>query len=190
MEWMKFVIELVDKITWPTVIVLSLVILRHPISTLVPLARKLKYKDFEMEFGQELKVVSKKAAGAFPELKHDKRSLLIASAENMPNATILEAWRVVDEKAEALIASTAPDIDLENTDSRYKLMEETLIAHKLVDTKKAKLFSELRQLRNKTAHAAGHQAGKAEAIMYVELCFTLSAHLQRITEKSSQPAHI
>ncbi len=183
MSWMHFIIELLDKLAWPLVVVFSILILREPLSALIRLAKKVKFNDFEVEFSQELKTVSKKAEGAFPELKQDKKSILIASVENFPNSAILGAWKAVDEAAESLITSKRSDVDL-NINTRYKLIENILVKGNIIDTKKGKLFNELRQLRNKVAHASGYEVGKAEAIQYVELCFKLVGHLNVLTRPS------
>lgn len=183
MDRMQFTIELIDKLIWPAVIVFCIVSLKKPITKLLPLAKKLKYKDFEVEFGQELKQVAKKAEVAFPELKQDKKATLIATAENLPNAAVLQAWQVVDEATEILIKAKNEVIDL-TSPTRYKLMEDILINTNIIDTKKGKLFRELRVLRNRVAHADGFEVGKVEAIQYIELCFKLLAHLQELTQET------
>ncbi|MGS0691378.1 hypothetical protein [Shewanella sp. 30m-9] len=180
MSWMQFTIELIDKLIWPTMLVFAVVSLKRPISTLIPLAKKLKFKDLEVEFGQGLKAVTQQAEGVFPELKTDKKTRLIASANHLPNSAIIEAWEQVDLAAELLIKSHCDNITLDKN-TRYKHIENILISEQLINTKQGKLFSELRQLRNKVAHAVSYEVGKAEAIQYIELCFKLIEHLHGLT---------
>ncbi len=182
---MQFFVELVDKLVWPCVVVFGFITLKKPLASLLPLATKFKYKDLELEFGKELKAVTKNVQGAFPELKQDKKSVLIASTENFPNSAVLEAWQVVDEATEQLIKSKDEVVEL-NSDTRYKQMEDILINTNIIDTKKGKLFNELRQLRNKVAHADGFQIGKVEAIQYIELCFTLVEHLTELLKQDNK----
>ncbi len=183
---MQFFIELLDKLAWPLVFIFSVVTLQKPLSALIPLAKKFKFKDFEVEFGQDLKAVSKKAEGAFPELEIDKKSVLIASVENLPSSSILQAWSEVDKAAENLISTKLPNVILDSI-TRYKDIEETLVTEQIIDTKKAKLFSELRVLRNKVAHAKGYEVGKVEAVQYIELCFVLVDHLNQLKLQSNDP---
>ena len=61
MSWMEFTLSLIEKLIWPSVLCVSIFALRNPLSTIIPLARKLKYKDLEIEFHQELKAASKDA---------------------------------------------------------------------------------------------------------------------------------
>lgn len=183
MNWMQFITSLLDILIWPVVVIFLFFSLRIPLSSLIPLAKKLKYKDFEVEFIQELKAVKKQAEGAFPELKQDKKALLMASAENLPNSAVLEAWQVVDDAAESLIRTKRSDVDLD-TNTRYKHIENILVNDKFIDTKKGKLFRELRQLRNKVSHAPNYEVGKTEAIQYIELCFKLADYLNTLTNTS------
>ncbi|MCK8046070.1 hypothetical protein MSG37_14390 [Shewanella sp. 1CM18E] len=180
MDWMQFTIALIDKLIWPLVLVFAVMNLKRPLSKLIPLAKKLKFKDLEVEFGQGLKAVTEQAEGVFPELKTDKKSLLIASANNLPNSAVLETWEQVDLAAERLIKLHCDNITLDKN-TRYKHIENILISEALINTKQGKLFSELRQLRNRVAHAVNYEVGKAEAIQYIELCFKLIEHLNSLT---------
>lgn len=179
MNWMEFVIQVFDKLAWPVVLLICVFTLKRPLSKLIPLAKKLKFKDLEVEFGQELKAISQKAEGAFPELKYDRKSLLIASANNLPNSAVIQAWEAVDTAAESLIRAKKINIELD-VDTRYKHIESILLKESFFNTKQGKLFSELRQLRNRVAHAVGYEIGKVEAVQYIELCFKLVSHLETL----------
>ncbi|MBT1065130.1 hypothetical protein KJY73_16175 [Bowmanella sp. Y26] len=189
MDWMQFIVDLLDKLVWPLVVLFVVSLLRKPLTQLVPLMKKLKYKELELEFGRELKAVSEQAVGAFPELKQDQKTLLIASADNLPNAAILESWAVVDDAAERLVRIHQPQVDL-NISTRYKLLQDLLIRGKLIDTKKGKLFDELRRLRNKVAHAVDFEVGSAQAILYIELCFTLAEHFNALAGTAQEPVPV
>lgn len=180
MNWMEFIVGLLDALAWPLVVIFCIVSLKKPITMLIPLAKKLKFHDLELEFGEKLKAVSKKAEGAFPELRTDKRTTLLASVENLPNSAVIEAWDIVDDAAERLILSRKSNVDL-HIPTRYKVIENILVTENFIETKKGKLFSELRQLRNKVAHAENFQVGKAEARQYIELCFKLTDYLKELT---------
>lgn len=185
MSWMEFTIALLDKLVWPAVLVFGVITLRRPLSKLIPLAKKLKFRELEVEFGQGLKAVTEQAQGVFPELKTDSKAMLIASANHLPNSAIIEAWEQVDLAAEQLIKSHCNNITLDKN-TRYKHIENILISEALINTKQGKLFNELRQLRNRVAHAVGYEVGRAEAIQYIELCFKLIEHLNGLTPSELQ----
>lgn len=186
MSWMEFTLGLLDKLAWPLIVVFIILSLRKPIADLIPLAKRMKYKDFELEFGQELRAVTRTAAGeAFPELTQDKRARLIASADELPNATVLEAWSALADSARQLIQSRHQELVLDSS-TPYKQLENILLSEALIDIKKGKLFSELRQLRNRVAHARGFEVGRAEALQYTELCFRLVDHLDGLLKDGCQ----
>jgi len=178
---MQFIVGLLDKVAWPLVVVFGIYAMRVPLTQLIPLLKKLKYKELELEFGEELIEAVKSAEVAFPDLKHDKKSLLIATAGRLPNISIMEAWKVVDDAAELLIKSKRNDVDLD-VPTRYKLIQNILVKGRFIDIKKGKLFDELRQLRNKVAHAQDYSVGKAEAEQYIELCFKLRDHFEELAD--------
>jgi len=57
MDWLTFVTKIIESLAWPVSIVVIVLILKKPISALLPLLRNLKYKDLELSFGEELKKV-------------------------------------------------------------------------------------------------------------------------------------
>lgn len=182
MDWMQFILALMDKIIWPIVIVVFLALMRLPLSLLIPAARKIRYKEFEIDFYKEFESVKKDAKAAFPEIETDSKSRLIALATKMPNTSIMEVWDKVDAAAVTLVKKYCPDTDF-NTETRYKLVEELLVAKVFIETKKAKLFKELRLLRNKVAHAKGYEVEKVEAIQYIELCYRLIDYFETLSAK-------
>ncbi|MDX1756604.1 MAG: hypothetical protein R3175_11135 [Marinobacter sp.] len=179
MSWMQFTLEAMDRLGWPLALLLGLLLIRKPLGRLIPLAKRLKIQGLELEFHQELQEASLKARAAFPELQADRKCLLLLSADKLPNASVLEAWGAVDEAAEAVIRQRGLPVDLDS-ETRYKDIETVLVEHNLINTRKGKLFAELRQLRNKVAHAPGFVVGKAEAMQYIELCFRLVDHLEQL----------
>lgn len=174
---MEFIIALADKLLWPVVAVLFLLAFRKAVSELIPLARKLKYKDFEIEFEAELDDAVEQARQAFPEREQDRRAQLLLMAKKLPNTAVLEAWAEVDIAAERCARSVEPELHLD-AEVRYKQLETFLLNSSLINTRQAKLFADLRRLRNKVAHANRYEVSRAEALQYVELCLAMLEHLE------------
>lgn len=179
MTWQEFILQLLDRVLWPATVVVALFLFRRPLSGLLPLARKLKYKDLEIEFRENIKQLSQDAEQAFPELKQDSKAALIALAKDFPNEAVLDAWNAVDEAAARFIRFREGEVDLDS-DRPYKLIQDLLEAGGYLETKKLKLFSELRQLRNKVAHAPEYAVNPAGAVQYIELCFKLVEHFHEL----------
>lgn len=178
MTWQEFILQLADIFIWPVIAVFILIYLGEPIKNLVPKAQKLRFKDVELEFEQAIQSAAVQAEEAIPDAQENKKSALMARAKNFPSTVIRDAWREVDDVSEALIKVYQPDIQL-NSNDRYKRLEEALEEESLLGIKQRKLFSELRQLRNKVAHAEGFEVNQADAVQYVELCYRMIDYLKQ-----------
>lgn len=73
----EFVIELLDKLAWPTGIIVLVLLLRKEMAGLLQNLRSLKYKDLTLEFGQKLEGAKEAAEKAglpsiFSEMTQEK----------------------------------------------------------------------------------------------------------------------
>jgi len=177
MHWMDFTLALVDKLTWPGIIVITLITLQKPLQALLPLAKRVKYKDFELNFSQQLEKISEQASTDIPPLPPIDKVTLTKNAQFLPNQSILQAWVKVDKGAEQLLLKHLPHIHIQQ-EQRYKFIGQSLLGHNLITNKQAKLFHELRQLRNKVAHAPDYEVNTVLALQYIELCFALIEALE------------
>jgi hypothetical protein len=57
MDGFTFTTELIKALAWPSSVIILVFLLRKPIIELVPLMKKLKFKELEMEFSQEVKAL-------------------------------------------------------------------------------------------------------------------------------------
>lgn len=184
MHWTEFILSFIELTIWPTVLVIALIVLRKPIEILLPNTKHLKFKDMEMDFGSELHAVAESAEETIPDMRIDRKSGLIAMVKQMPNNAILESWKVLEETAVELIRTRKPEVNLAVA-HRYKLIEKVL-GEEFIDTKMEKIFSELRVLRNKVAHAKGFDVDKVEAVEYIELCFKLNDYLRTLMQATNK----
>jgi hypothetical protein len=54
MDALTFVSTMVSALAWPSVAIVVIMILRKPMAELLPLLRRLKYKDLEFKFGERI----------------------------------------------------------------------------------------------------------------------------------------
>ena len=181
MSGVQMMIQFFDKLAWPLVVLFCFFAMKKPLLLLIPSTKQLKYKNFEINFEKGLLSVSKEARKALPELRHDKKAWLFALAESFPNAAVLDAWEAVNDSAGALLTSMCGHYHAD-AGKPYKQKEDMLVDNEIIDTKIAKLFSELRQLRNKVAHAKGYAVGTVQARQYIELCYKLIDHLSTLNK--------
>lgn len=184
MDWLTFSVELIKALIWPLLVVIILIIIRKPLSELVPYLKKLKLGELEAEFektvrqikdnmDQEPALKSKKTAALIPPAETER---LYQLAEIAPNAAVLEAWKKLELAAKELIARRGYELDY-NIAAPYRLIERILEKTQLIELKKVKVFNELRKLRNKIAHAADFEISFDQAKEYIALANSLRSYL-------------
>jgi len=64
MDWLTFISNTIKAISWPTAVIILVIILRRPLVRLLLLLRRLKYKDLELDFGERLEELEDQAEKA------------------------------------------------------------------------------------------------------------------------------
>jgi len=175
--------EILEVLAWPATVVVVVAILRKPLGDLVRAATKLKYKDFEVEFQKGIDNLKQDASDALPEpTESGARTAqvdLLELAEVSPSAAVMEAWKSIGASAKSLIARQGREVDLDAS-TPYKKIEDILVGDQIIEEKQGKVFAELRQLRNKVAHAAGYEVTPEQAIEYVRLALKMRDYLDSV----------
>lgn len=186
----EFILKLVDQTIWPIILLVVIILTRKGIKELVPGLKKAKFKDFEIEFDKQISKIKEEAKEEFPEQKDDLKLHLISLTQVLPNESVLEAWKEIEQRAEKLILTNKPDINIPAKE-KYKRMQEILMEENFIEAKKAKVFHDLRMARNKAAHAEGHFLSQEQALSYVSVAIMMIGYLegkiksQQITPHSS-----
>lgn len=187
MSWMDFILDLAELCIWPITLVACLFLLRSPLSLLLPFTQSIKYKHLELQFSQELNLANEHAHAALPNFKQiDRKQELLNNSEHLPNHSILAAWSALDMNAKNLLLNSQNGIQIPEQQS-YKFVGKALSEHALITDKQAKLFHELRQLRNKVAHAANYDVNTLLAKQYIEMCFALIEELKLLEDSKATP---
>jgi hypothetical protein len=196
MDWLTFIAEIIKGLAWPAVVLTLLLVLRRPIADLLPLVRKLRYKEFEAQFGARLEEVETLKAetapalpepaapaqpgeppGAFRRPSTDVLSLALQLAEKSPRAAILEAWLGVESAAKSAVKR----LGLVAITPRSLLdVIRTLDKSNALDAAQIAMLHELRSLRNDAAHSAEVALSTETAIRYVALAESLKEHLDAL----------
>lgn len=183
MDFLTFLSSIIATLSWPITLLVLVVMLKKPISELIPLLRKLKYKELEMEFRDgvsELKVAAIESdlsvSVASPAVQNEE-SRLVKLANISPRAAIMEAWIHVENAAIELVSSFYNQ-DPSDTLKNYSKLGEYLLDVKVIDSKQLEFFNKLRQLRNKAAHAEELSLNESDAKAYVEFAYSLAEHIK------------
>ena len=182
MDGFTFTAELIKATAWPITTVIVFYFMRKPLFGLIPLVKKLKYKDLEMEFSKEIQNLKTEAEDAFEKrdsknLDGNHKPIALDLVSFSPRAAIIEAWIELESAASRLAGSYwAQDgsVSLAN----YPKLGEYLHQCKVLNDKQLTIFNKLRELRNKSAHAESLDLGEHDARAYVEMASKLTSHIK------------
>lgn len=193
MDALTFVSKVLEATAWPVVVCICFFVLKGQILGLFPILRRLKYKEFEAEFGQAVREVSETlttsttppAVQTSPEAiaaSENTRDRLVRFAEAAPRAAVIEAWLQVEHAAQRLIrlhgvAGTRP----------LRMVGPSVIRDYLdkanaVTPDQRESYNKLRQLRNKVVHFAEVSLPLDEVIEYIDLALSLAAQFDAAAE--------
>jgi hypothetical protein len=179
--------EILEVVVWPITVLAVVLILRRPLAGLVVSTKKLKFKELELEFGEDIQQVQAEAKGVLPEAPDKGKSSvevdLYRLAQVSPTAAVVEAWSAVEESAKELIASRGHELDYD-VERPYKLIQDVLLKGKMIDPRRGKIFSDLRQLRNRVVHAIGYTISTDLAVEYIDLSIKLRQYLESLRKQA------
>jgi hypothetical protein len=175
MDWLTFIGQVLDTAAWPITVLAILVLLRTPLSGLIPLLQRFKYKDLELEFGRQLQAVRQEIQAELPgaavprTMASGRQATVHRLAEASPRAAVLEAWREIED---ALVDAA----QRRNLDGRGHPTEHG----QAVDPGKIGILHELLALRNVAAHGPDLALSRDAALEYARVARTIVGYLERL----------
>lgn len=152
MDWLTFISNIFSSIIWPITIIIVVLFLKSPISKLIPLLRKFKYREFELTFEEELKdlrnqieIVSKQGEKEFLP-KVEKLSTDFKHLE-----LILDSWDLVKNAVEEV----GKRHNVKLTSESFTVAAAELEQKGILSLAQANILLKLRELRNRAIHAKG-----------------------------------
>lgn len=186
MDWFEFISAMTESLIWPVVTIIIVFSLRQPVTELIPLLKKLKYKELELEFSKlkdDAKIATYDKNGGSASSDNEESFLPLQLVPFSQRAAIMEAWREVETAA---ISAAGSFLKSSSNDSlrNIKKLGQDLVQGQIIDENELHIFNKLRDLRNKSAHAEHLNLNESDAKFYIELASNL---IKRI--KSSKPAN-
>ncbi len=193
MDWLNFITKIVDSLAWPVCIIVIVLILKKPISALLPMLRNLKYKDLELNFGEELKKVEDQAKQVL--IEHKKPKVIEKKSEKRDSSQIIEeskrlfeefpepavalAWSAVETELLAAMMRTAssPDSPAYNPPMKNAMY---LNNAGFLTSEKMDLLKRMSNLRNIAVHGRGEPVTIDEAREFIALTEWVVKDLQEI----------
>ena len=194
MDILTFVVELTRALAWPIAVLTLVLILRKPIRELIPLLRRMKYKEIELEFAKEIAELKAETVAPQPALipppdensvvalpqaerATGRRNELLRMVTFSTRVAIMEAW--LDLEAAAIdVASSFWTSTSGNVFKDYSRLGEYLLQSKVIDHKQLDVFKRLQRLRNNAAHTQELELDESDARSYIELATALAEHIR------------
>jgi ABC-type amino acid transport substrate-binding protein len=165
MDLFSFISEIIKALAWPVVVVIVVLLLRIPLSNSVPLLKRLKALDVELEFSTQLAEVQAKVS----DISHiditvnQNQSQLSVTSVEMPSVEIiLEAWLELRNS----IISAAKNSGLSDDDGTVSASLKCLKTEKRLDESLLKVIRDLEDMKNKALGSQGSTITIDEARAY------------------------
>lgn len=143
--------RIIDILAWPFTIIVVVMMLRSPLSELVPTLKKMKYKDLELEFEKEANKILAEAERDLPEppkpepIEHEDTGIRFSLRRPEPADEIMRSWRNLELKLREMAGE-------EKAKRSTGHMIRELTQSGAITVEMSKLILELSSLRNRVAH--------------------------------------
>lgn len=191
MDTLTFAAEVIKAVVWPASLLVLAFLLRKPLKELMPLLKRLRYKEVEIEFSREIAMLKVKSlseqssdqpsAGVtspgLPKILESKRLELLRMVPFSTRVAVMEAWLEVEGAANEVASSfwSQPPSEIFRGDPT---IGEYLFKCNVISRDDLETFKRLRHLRNSAAHAEEINLSDGDAISYVEVAMSLAAKIR------------
>ncbi|MCH2206766.1 MAG: hypothetical protein MK132_12960 [Lentisphaerales bacterium] len=179
MDILTFISNIVSAVIWPLITLILVKQFNDPLAELILRISKIKHKDTVLDFDKkmdELKVEAQAEGLASSVQKKEslveKERELNTVASIAPSAAIMETWTEVEGAVIKLVLSKGICYEADGA-APYLALQNLLLHHRLLENKKIKIYSDLRKLRNKVAHAADYEVNEDQAAEYISIAMNL-----------------
>ena len=183
MNWREFFASLVGSLAWPAAIAFIVYLLRDALRRRIQALRRLRHRDMELEFGdqvEEAEAVAQQAELPPAEATVSEPALsteLGAMIDAAPRAAVIEAWLAVEQELQALAEQAGIGTDDRRPMPLGRVADE-LLARGVIDRSLASVLRQLRQARDAAAHSHPYKVESDEVRDYVKLAGRVRAALR------------
>lgn len=179
MDWKQFFAALASALAWPTALIVVVLLLRTPLSKIIPKIQSFKFGDLHIDLGKELDALKEKVIASSPPESQPAESSpppppsILELAASSPRSAILMAWLDVERELNKLatkhgIAPAKTPVSTANLLHIEGVLDESTFT----------LFRELRAIRNEAAHLGTREIEFSDAVSMAEMCQWLLQSMQ------------
>jgi len=186
---LQFLVQLAQVLAWPAVALVVVVLLRKPLSSLLPELSSFRWKDLEIEFERKIGKIVEQADGVLPppERAEATRAAIkgpgaqtdrfTALAELSPSAAILDTWLDVEAAVRQAASRHAMTQDQEVPPLQAI---QALAKEGVLDPQTLAILDGLRHLKNIAAHAPANAITVSQARELREIALRLAAKIKSL----------
>ena len=177
----EFVARLVEALAWPGTVILIFLVLRKPLRELVPLLHRLRYRNLELDFAQQVQDAERQSDRVLPAPdvgapKSVVRMLADRLAAGQSRSVVVNTWRQVSEAVFALAARKEVRVEGELILSVAAVLA-ALEKKGVLAPEMASIIYQLAAMRNTVAHAAPSAVDDATVRDYAYMGARIVVHL-------------
>jgi len=179
----EFVSKIIEYIVWPATVLVLVCMLKEPLRKLIPLIEKLKYKDFELSFRQQLETVKENIQSEAKDtltVTNDLDIKLIKLVDISPKAGIQEAWQRLENTARVKLDRLLPST-INKIRSIHNAIDYLENTGALIPST-ARALQDMQDLRNQAAHLTDFALSKEDAIEYIRVAGMINKQIEAIEE--------
>ena len=175
---MEFIEKIIGHIAWPIAAFFIVTQFKHEIREFVRRIRTAKYKDVELNLGQEIQSVKQGAEDAgitifYPDTAFPAET--VSSIEAEPEWVFIKSWQEIESVLTKLYRQTTGNEKRESISEIIKfLTEEGVIQEEL-----AELVSKIKGIRNKIVHVSDSELTRGEALEWLGISKSVKDRLEQ-----------
>lgn len=181
MNILTFITTMTQALAWPVATLLLAWLFKGELAKLVPLLQKIKYGDWEAEFGLGAKAIQH-AVKDFTQTDDTQFKQPCETQDRLneiltlsPSSAVLSSWRELEQSIKIM----ARDHNIfKDNEGGFRDMLELLQKKGVIEDATASIIQRLRSLRNVAIHEGDSAIKKDEASRYVDACLRMERHIK------------
>lgn len=185
MDWLTFtatmtghLASIIGHLTWPFVVMLLLWFFGPKLMEVIRSLTKLKYKEFEAEFNNQVEKITdeaKEIRKTTDLVDEPVREEIVDLLERHPDLAIIEAWKPLEK---AVVELSSKKFDTPGT-APFMAHLDALRKNDIIDPKIYQMIIGMRKLRNQAVHEADTKLPKARVYEFLDTIADVASYLNR-----------
>lgn len=182
MDYLSFFSEIIKSIAWPLTVFFLVLLLRSPLSNLIQLIFKIKYKDLEIWFNQEIAGIKSEIPPEEIAPAKEKRIEEDEKIKTSPVHSMLKSWQEIEQTIYTKFKELFPPDSLQYKRLTPERAYNELLLSGALSPSSENMIQKLHIIRNRLAHSPEHSISPQGALEYIALSKLIKKKIEALTE--------